>query len=82
MTHNDQVAANRAAGLEYPRYTTVFPLEYRLKTDAKGTVRARYYVGYPSMRSFGIALDVVKRMEADGRAIEVPFIPSDPGIVA
>lgn len=79
MSHKAQVEANKAAGLDLPIYTTERPLEFRLKTDAKGTVRARY-VGFRSMRSFGIALAVVRKMEAEGRAVEVPFLITDPGI--
>lgn len=81
LDHKALVAENRAAGRELPQYTPVRPLEYKLKTDRKGTVRARYFVGYPSCRSFGISVAVVRQLEAEGRAVEVPFLASDPVVL-
>lgn len=58
------------------RYTTDKPLEFTLKTDAKGTTRARYY-SFRAHRSFGISLAVVRKLEAEGRAVEVVALVSD-----
>ena len=79
--HKALVAENRAAGRELPQYTRVRPLEYKLKTDRKGTVRASYFGAYPSCRSFGISLAVVRQLEAEGRAVEVPFLVTDPMVL-
>ncbi|MGO4984485.1 hypothetical protein [Collinsella sp. Sow4_E3] len=80
LDHKALVAENKAAGRELPQYTPVRPLEYKLKTDAKGTTRARFY-SFRAHRSFGISLAVVRQLEAEGRAVEVPFLVTDPMVL-
>lgn len=47
------------------------PLEFVLKTDKRGVIRASYF-SRRAFRSFPIALAKVRQMEAEGRAVEVP----------
>lgn len=62
--------------MDHSEYTTDKPMEFKLTTDAKGKTRARY-VSRRQFRSFPIALATVRKMEAEGRAVEVVALVTD-----
>ena len=51
------------------RYTTENPVEFWIRNDKNGKPRARYWSG----RTFPMPLDHAKRLEVEGRAVEVPM---------